>query len=334
MPVLNVAFVGSEGLARRLGKRGDVRDVESYVHKEARDGRTVVLSFLRPLRHPERLRPLLSVLDVARAGVVEVQRVDAALGEALVALGCAGIATGHAVIAPEQGGWVDVDQVRVILGQAGLGGWQVHEGEVDEHALRESLFELQGATSSEREALEAAPLVLPVDQHFNVKGVGLVAIGYVQSGTVSKHDDVDVLPANETGVARSLQVMDDDVDAAVAGDRVGLALRNLREQALHRGCMITASGSGALVRHDSSDIDLEPAPFQRRELSEGDVVHAAADLQFVVGRVAAAEGRALSVSWDSPLWLRADGSSRVVLAQLDADPMRIMGTASSINPGA
>ena len=27
LPVLNVAFVGSEGLARRLGKRGDVRDV-------------------------------------------------------------------------------------------------------------------------------------------------------------------------------------------------------------------------------------------------------------------------------------------------------------------
>ena len=32
MAVLNVALVGSENLARRLGKRGDVRDIESYVH--------------------------------------------------------------------------------------------------------------------------------------------------------------------------------------------------------------------------------------------------------------------------------------------------------------
>ena len=58
MPVLNVAFVGSEELAKALAKKGDVRDIESYVHKEVVDGHTKILSLLRPLRHPERLRPL------------------------------------------------------------------------------------------------------------------------------------------------------------------------------------------------------------------------------------------------------------------------------------
>ena len=38
MPVLNVAFVGSEELARKLGKKGDVRDIESYVHIDTHDG--------------------------------------------------------------------------------------------------------------------------------------------------------------------------------------------------------------------------------------------------------------------------------------------------------
>ena len=85
MPVLNVAFVGSEELARSLAKKGDVRDIESYVFKEVKDGETRILSLLRPLRHPERLRPLLSVLNVAKAGVVEIKKVDAALGEVLVA---------------------------------------------------------------------------------------------------------------------------------------------------------------------------------------------------------------------------------------------------------
>jgi selenocysteine-specific translation elongation factor len=330
--VLNIALVSSEDLARRLGKRGDVRDVESYVHKEEREGQARTLSFLRPLRYPERLRPLLSALDVARAGVIEVQRVDAALGESMVAFGCAGISSGHAIIAPEEGGWVDADQVRLVLEQAGLGDWSVHEGELDEHALRESLYELQSETTEERATLEAAPLVLPVDQHFNVKGVGLVAIGYVQSGTVSKHDAVEVLPAGESGVARSLQVMDDDVDSALAGDRVGVALRGLREEALHRGCMLAHPDSGALSRHDASSISLERAPFQKRELAVGDVVHAAADLQFVVGRVTETSGTDLSVTWDAPLWLRADGSSRIVIAQLDAEPMRIMGVVRSIHP--
>ena len=44
MPVLNVAFVGNEELARTLAKSNDVRDIESYVYKEQRDGETCVLS--------------------------------------------------------------------------------------------------------------------------------------------------------------------------------------------------------------------------------------------------------------------------------------------------
>ena len=38
MPVLNVAFVGSESLAKKIAKKGDVRDIESYVYKEERNG--------------------------------------------------------------------------------------------------------------------------------------------------------------------------------------------------------------------------------------------------------------------------------------------------------
>ena len=53
MPVLNVAFVGTEEMARKLGKKGDVRDIESYVHKETVEGEVRILSLLRPLRHPE-----------------------------------------------------------------------------------------------------------------------------------------------------------------------------------------------------------------------------------------------------------------------------------------
>ena len=331
MPVLNVALIGSEDLARKLGKKGDVRDIESYVHKEERDGSTMTISFLRPLRHPERIRPLLSVLDVAKVGIVEVQRIDSALGEALVALGCSGIVRGHALISPEDGGWIDSEQVRMMLDQAGLSDWVVHEGEIDEHTIREHLFQFLDGSAVERGKMEDSPLVLPVDQHFNVKGVGLVAIGYVQSGSVSKHDEVEVLPVGDYGVAKSLQVMDDDVDVASAGDRVGLALRNLREQSLHRGCMITNKGSEALLRHDSSRIRIVNAPFQKRELQAGDVIHAAADLQFVVGRVESIDGDQLLANWETPLWIRADGSSNVVITQLDAEPMRLIGAVSRID---
>ena len=326
MPVLNVAFVGSEELARTLAKKGDVRDIESYVHKEVVDGQTRILSLLRPLRHPERLRPLLSVLNVAKAGIVEIAKVDAALGEVLVAFGAANIAMGHAIISPEEGDWVDPEQVRVILDQAGLAGWILHEEVPDEHTLRDSLLSTL-STGDENE-----PLVIPIDQHFNVKGVGLVAIGYVQAGTVSKHDEIHVLPAQENGIARSLQVMDDDVEQSIAGDRVGVALRNLREESLHRGCILTLADENPLTSHNGSNFTLLRAPFQKRELNKGDIVHAAVDLQFQVGRIIQVEGDDIFVEWEQPLWIQNRGAAPVIIAQLDAGNMRIMGVAQSIAP--
>lgn len=330
MSVLNVALIGSDDFARKLGKKGDSRDIDSYVHKETKDGEVRVLSLLRPLKHPESIRPLLSVLDVAKAGLLEIGKLDSSVGEAMVALGCSGISTGRAIVASRDGEWIDPGQVRVMLDQAGLSGWAIMEGGVDEHEIREWLFDVQDELSKSPADISSSSLILPVDQHFNVKGVGLVAIGYVQSGSLSKHDEVEVLPASDVGVVRSLQVMDDDVDVAYSGDRVGVALRNLREQSLHRGCMICVPGDGALVGHDSSSFDLESAPFQRKELSVGDVVHAASDLQFTVGRVSVLEGSSVVVDWDSPLWIRGDGSSRVLIVQLDAVPMRVMGKAKNI----
>ena len=327
MPVLNVAFVGSEELARTLAKSNDVRDIESYVYKEDREGETCVLSLLRPLRHPERLRPLLSVLNVAEVGVVEINNVDAALGEILVSFGAAGVERGMAIINPSEGNWVDSEQVNMILSQAGLETWKLYESVPESHDIREELYQHMDVIGSK---INSTKMVLPVDQHFNVKGVGLVAIGYVQSGTVSKHDEVLILPANETGVVRSLQVMDDDVDSAVTGDRVGVALRNLREEALHRGCMIIHPESQSLIRHDNSKIKMKNAPFQKRQLANEDVIHAAVDLQFVVGRIKQVDGEIISVEWESPLWIRAEGSPEILITQLDAMSMRIIGRVESI----
>lgn len=325
MPVLNVGYVGSEELARSIAKLGDVRDIESYVYKEMVDSETRIISLLRPLKFPDSIRPLLSVLNVAKAGLVEITKVDAALGEILVSFGCAGITDGIVVINPEDGGWVDPDQVRVILSQAGL-PWIVLEGNPDSHDIRETLLKF---LSVEKNSVSDA-LVIPIDQHFVVQGIGLVGIGYVQSGSVSKHDAIESHPAGDCGIVRSLQVMDDDVDTAVTGDRVGLALRNLKEESLHKGCMIVHQDSDTIESHESSRFRLIDAPFQKRVLSLDDVVHAAADLQFNVGRVREVEEDSVLIDWESPLLLRKRGTGPILIVHLDAVPMRIMGIASEM----
>ncbi len=329
MSVLNVAFVGSQDLARSLAKLNDTRDIESYVNKEVIDGTTRILSLLRPLKHPERLRPLLSCLNSARCGIVEIGKVDASLGEVLVAFGAAGIEHGHLIIAPEDGGWIDEEQVKVIQKQAGLESWILHPSSPDPHQLKQSLFKLLDELPSRTED----PLVIPIDQHFNVKGVGLVAIGYVQAGSIDKHDKLLALPTEDGGITRSLQVMDDDCETAIAGDRVGVALREMREAAVERGSILVHQGdgdwSGSLIRHDKSRVEVSPAPFQNKRLEEGDVVHGAIDLQFVVGRVTSVDGDTVNLEWDAPLFIRTVSPPRLLLTQLDAN-MRVIGHSSSV----
>ena len=87
-----------------------------------------------------------------------------------------------------------------------------------------------------------------------------------------------------------------------------------------------------MTRHDGSTFRLDRAPFQKRELSEGDVVHAAVDLQFQVGRIQAIDGETMAVIWEHPLWIQNRDAAPVIIAQLDAGNMRIMGVASGIAP--
>ena len=325
MSVLNVGFVGTDEFARTLAKKGDSRDVDSYVHKETVGDESRVLSILRPLKHPESIRPLLSVLNVSRVGLIEVSKIDAALGECLVAFGCAGVERGIVLITPEEGGWVDPEQVKMLLPQAGL-NWKIMEDCPEPHEIRDSLFEMAKEDSDENS------LIVPLDQHFNVQGIGTVGIGYVQSGAISKHDEVEELPGGNSAIVRSLQVMDDDVEQASSGDRVGIAFRGLKEGVLGKGSVIIHKGSKSVIAHTSSNGSLSKAPFQRRELSVGDVIHASVDMQFKVGRIDEIAKEGLRINWESPLLVRESGESRVILVQLDALPMRIIGSLSELSP--
>ena len=334
MVVLNVAVIASDELARSIAKAADQRDVHTYVNKESGPDGTRILSLIRPAKYPERLPPFLNALSTSHAGIIEVTAVDASLGEVLVAFASAGITRGLAVVNPPDGAWVDEDQVKMLFKQAGLGSWTFENN--DGVHLRERMYALMDEIQEVLEANANAPLVLPVDQYFNVKGIGLVAIGYVQSGKVNVHDEVLLLPANGTGNAKSLQVMDDDVDVASAGDRVGLALRNAKEEHLTGGTIIVhppvedkranISVPLAVEQHQRSTVQLTTSPFQKRVLAKGDVIHASVDLQFVVGRVAEVSGDVLEVDWDQPLFIRKDNPPSVLIAQLDSKP-RIMGSA-------
>ena len=330
MSVLNILCFSDESFARELGKKTDDRDVESYIYKEQRGDVQDALTFLRPRKHPEKMRPLLGCLDIVDAAIIEIKKIDASIGEVLVASSIAGIEKGLVVINPEQGSWVDPEQIKKILEQAGLNSWKINE-KFDPHQVKENAWNFLDDLDEVRRKRSEKKSCVPVDQHFNVKGVGLVAIGTVQSGSIKKHDNITVTPGGNSGVVRSLQVMDVDVDIANSGDRVGVAIRNIKEGTLERGSLISISGEEKMLEtHNSSSLTFVRAPFQKRNIEIGMVIHASTDLQFVVGRVKSFDNDQISIEWDSPITIREDSDRRVVLSQLDSSPMRILGYATDI----
>jgi elongation factor 1-alpha len=76
---------------------------------------------------------------------------------------------------------------------------------------------------------------MPVMQVLQIGGVGTVVLGRVERGEVKEGDEVFVVPAGKTGVARSIEAYGKAVRRAAAGDTVGIGLRNIGLQEVSRG---------------------------------------------------------------------------------------------------
>jgi selenocysteine-specific translation elongation factor len=170
--------------------------------------------------------------------------------------------------------------------------------------------------------------VVPVDAHFNVKGVGVVVLGFVAQGMIKKHDALMILPTEKTAQIRSIQKHDDDAEIAIKGDRVGLALKNIESEDLDRGFVLTndpaikhattISGKAQLVKY-------WPAP-----LKEGMVLYAGHWMQFLPTRL---EKVIVDSDWRMPtLTLSLEKAliyppdARVVLHYLEGGKLRVVGS--------
>ena len=112
--------------------------------------------------------------------------------------------------------------------------------------LREALDRAAGATPS-RAADPDAPARLHVDRSFTLKGIGTVVTGTLWSGSIGAGDQLSILPAGQRARVRSVQVHDDPVERAAAGQRVAANLVGLHRDEIGRG--------DVLVR----GVEIEPA---------------------------------------------------------------------------
>jgi selenocysteine-specific elongation factor len=109
-------------------------------------------------------------------------------------------------------------------------------------ALRAALDRAAGRAPGRAEA--TGELRLHVDRVFTIRGAGTVVTGTLWSGSVGRGDAVTILPAGRAARVRSVEVHDVAVERAQAGQRVALNLVGVARDAVARGDVIVAGGTG------------------------------------------------------------------------------------------
>jgi selenocysteine-specific elongation factor len=108
--------------------------------------------------------------------------------------------------------------------------------------LRTVLDELGASVPSRARAPAAARL--HVDRSFSVRGAGTVVTGTLWSGRVRRGDHLLVLPRRLRARVRGVQVHDEAVDEAAAGQRVALNLAGVARVDVARGDVVAAVEAG------------------------------------------------------------------------------------------
>jgi selenocysteine-specific translation elongation factor len=173
-----------------------------------------------------------------------------------------------------------------------------------------SIFSVQGAKKPRNPSGDGLQYI-SVDRAFNVKGVGLVVLGFVVSGNVHVHDQLKVLPQGKPAEVRSIQIMDVDVESAYEGSRVGLCLKGVSVDDFGSGIGL---GNDAVTTSHRLYIDFKPSPYFRQGIHRPVDLHIRTSSGLNLGHVAPQPDGRLLVTYQKhvPLW---DGQ-RAVLVDL------------------
>ncbi len=105
------------------------------------------------------------------------------------------------------------------------------------------LAALDRAAAEVRARDASGPVRLPVDRVFSVEGIGTVVTGTLWSGTVRAGDALELLPRGTALRVRQIQVHEEGVAQAVAGQRTALALHGASREEIARGDWIATPGA-------------------------------------------------------------------------------------------
>ena len=89
------------------------------------------------------------------------------------------------------------------------------------------------------------PFLMPVEDIFSIEGRGTVVTGRVERGQVKVGEEIEIVGIKDTTktTVTGVEMFNKQLDAAQAGDNAGILLRGTKKEDVHRGQVLSASGS-------------------------------------------------------------------------------------------
>ena len=315
MSNLNIIIIGPADLGKEIGKKGTSTDITFYNLKKGE----ATLTIIEPTRYPEKLSSLYYAASLSDMAVVVIEKISPSLGECILELTCANVAKGYLILR----NYLDMGQIAPLIKGTILEQYTLLPD--DMNVLRERL--LVDAEALPKGA-DKSPGIVPIDHHFNVKGIGTVILGCVYGGTIHKHDQITAHPTGRTVQIRSIQKHDEDVNEAYTGDRVGLALKGIESEDLDRGYVLSAAPDIQSRCEVTGTVKI--IPYWPEPLKEQMVLYAGHWMQFLPCRI---QKTSHTVDWHTAevtltfeKELIFQSGSTAVLHYLEGEKLRIVGT--------
>jgi len=91
------------------------------------------------------------------------------------------------------------------------------------------------------------PLRLPIQDVYNIAGIGVVPVGRVETGTMKIGDKVTVVPGREgkgvSGECKTIEMHHEQIQEAIPGDNIGFSVRGIGKKDIARGDVLGKSDS-------------------------------------------------------------------------------------------
>lgn len=82
------------------------------------------------------------------------------------------------------------------------------------------------------------PLRLPIQDVYNIKGVGTVPVGKIVTGTMKPNDKIIIMPENIETEVKSIEMHHQQLQEAFPGDNIGFNLRKVGTADIKRGSVV------------------------------------------------------------------------------------------------